>query len=68
MKLNFKEWNIVYEALTDKAKRIADDLKWHENWATEREADPNEDDNCKRLRAELATYTTIIKKLETSTI
>ena len=69
MKLNFKEWNLIYEALEDKARVIASDLKWHEDWAREHNAESTEEDSeTANLRDRLAAFTSIIKKLETASI
>ena len=62
MKLNFKEWNIIYEALTEKAESLKNDLKWRVEYYGEDSDEANEG------KAKLATYTAIIKKLETAAI
>ena len=66
MKLNFKEWNVIYEVLTEKARNIASDLKWHEDWAKEHETD--EDEQTGEIRARLNAVNSIIKKLESCAI
>ena len=66
MKLNFKEWNIIYEALTDKARAIASDLKWREDWQKEHEAE--EDSDTRDLRTKLNAVNGIIRNIENSAI
>ena len=65
MKLNFKEWNVVYEALTDTAKRIADNIKWQTEYESEND---KESDTLKEYRAQQATLLSIIKRLEDAVI
>ena len=62
MKLNFKEWNIIYEALTEKAESIKNDLKWRIEYYGE------ESDEANDGKTKLATYTAILKKLEATAI
>ena len=66
MKLNFKEWNLIYECLTDKARAIANDLKWREDWA--KEHDSEEDSDTRELRGKLNAVNKIIQNLETATV
>lgn len=69
MKLNFKEWNVIYEALSTKAEQVASELKWHIDWHNEHEPESNEEDQTiKELRAKMEALTGIIKKLENSAI
>ena len=69
MKLNFKEWNIIYEALTHKAEQVAGELKWHIDYAKEHYTEETEEpQDVKELRAKLEALTGIIKKLENSAI
>ena len=69
MKLNFKEWNIIYEALANKAEQIENDMKWRIDYAKEHNAEETEEPkDVKELRAKLEALTGIIKKLENSAI
>lgn len=68
MKLNFKDWSIIYEALTAKAETVASELKWHVDWHNEHAPEEEEDQTTKELRAKLEALTSIIRKLENSAI
>ena len=65
MKLNFKDMTMIYTALTEKADRIASDLKWHEEWA--KEHNNGEDDNeIREFRKQLSDFTNIIKRFDSA--
>lgn len=65
MKLNFKEWNIVYDALNEKAEKLKGELKWYEDYDKEHK---EESESSKTTKAQLAAVNAIIKKLETAAI
>ncbi len=64
MKLNFKEWNIVYEALNDKARALTADLYWQEEYEKDRE----ESEQTEELRLRVLAVYNVIKCLETNLI
>ncbi len=64
MKLNFKEWNIVYEALNDKARALTADLYWQEEYEKDRE----ESEQTEELRLRVLAVNNVIKCLETNQI
>ncbi len=64
MKLNFKEWNIVYEALNDKARALTADLYWQEEYEKDRE----ESEQTEELRLRVLAINNVIKCLETTLI
>ena len=66
MKLSFKEWTLVYECLTEKARSLASDLKWREDWAKEHDAE--EDSDTREIRGKLNAVNKLIQQLETATV
>ena len=59
MKLNFKEWSMILEALRDKAEQAKSNLRYY---------DDEEDETHKRYARELAAVTNIINKIESYSI
>ena len=55
MKLNFREWSIILEALRDKAESARNNLRYYED---------EDDEYHKRYAQELARVTSVIEKIE----